>query len=391
MSHELSRYYALLKDINNPIYYSIALGFLLFVFLFINYGLFYIPYKKRNVLEKKELKLKNQELEVTKKQLEYDHLKILADLSDTDPNPIIRVNNNGEIIFKNNIAAGLFGDKHSIIEILPNCEYELNKIIEDGVKIQSKIKIGKRYYEYYIRGINLLGIAQLTMFDLTTKMIYAKKMSQQRNKYKSLAFYIQDNAEKEKERIGRELHDSISQNLNLMKLKINNSLNESENYKRNFLEIDSLLDDTNVELRNIIFDLKPKIIEDLGLFNAVQDLSEHVSEVKKIKGSVDYIGEIWRFDSDTELYLFRIIQESLNNIIRHSEANEYSIQFIYSDKYLIIMISDNGHGFEPNIIKNSNKNGLLNMSERVKALNGKMTIQSSINGTILRINIPYKL
>ena len=188
-----------------------------------------------------------------------------------------------------------------------------------------------------------------------------------------------------------ELHDNIFQNLYLIKLKIGNSLNDGSDYKKNICEIDTVLDDTLSELRGIVFDLRPKIIEDLGLFNAVQVLVENVSNAKKIKGKTDFFGEIQKFDLDTDTYIFRIIQESLNNIIKHSEAAEFSIQFIYSENYLMILVSDNGHGFDTNAINQAKTYGLMNISERVKALSGSMSLDSSPNGTILKLIIPYKL
>ena len=389
MNNELHRYLEILRDWNNPIYYSLLLGLILIAFLLINYYRFYLPSKKRHIFEKMELKFKNRELELKKKQLEFEHMKILATLSDTDPNPIIRVDINANIFYKNTAAGDIFSANNSLYEILPNCQDVLTNLISNGLQLQDKIKWEKRYYNYYLRGISSLGVAQVTLFDLTTRMIYAKKLSQQRNKYKSLSLYLQDNLEKEKQRIGMELHDSICQNMYLMKLKINNFMNDDHNYKKNFCEIDSVLDSTITELREIIFDLKPKIIEDLGLFNAVQVLSENISATKKITGSVDYLGEIKSFDLQTEVYLFRIIQEALNNIIKHSEANEFVIQFVYADEYLIIMVSDNGHGFETSGVNLPKNNGLLNMSERIKALNGNMSVKSTNQGTIVKINIPY--
>lgn len=391
MNNELQHYLDLMKDFNNPIYYSIILGFILVLLLYINYYRFYLPSKKRHILEKKELNLKNRELEIKKNQLEYDHLKIFADLSDTDPNAIIRMNKEGIIIYKNNYAEEIFGKIHSLNELFPGYKDSLISIIDKGSEIQDKFKWEKKYFMYYLRGISSLEIAQVTLFDLTSKIISAKKLSYQKDRYKSLSLYLQNNLEKEKQRIGMELHDNICQNLYLIKLKIGNSLNDGSDYKKNIYEIDSVLDDTLSELRDIVFDLKPKIIEDLGLFNAAQVLVENVSKAKKINGKIDFLGEIQKFNLDTDIYIFRIIQESLNNVIKHSEATEFNIQFIYSDKYLMIIVSDNGHGFDANVIRHAQTYGLMNMSERVKALNGNMSIDSSLNGTLLKLKIPYKL
>jgi signal transduction histidine kinase len=391
MNNELHNYFELLKNLNNPIYYSLVLGFLLVLFLYINYYRFYLPSKKRHILEKKGLKLKNRELEIRKNQLEYDHLKVFADLSDTDPNAIIRLNKNGIVIYKNIYASEIFGAIHSLEELLPGYKDSLISIIDNGSKIQDKLKWEKKYFTYYLRGVSLLEIAQITFFDFTSKIISAKKLSYQKNKYKSLALYLQNNLEKEKQRIGMELHDNICQGLYLIKLKIANSLNDSLDYKKNIIEIDGVLDDSLLELRNIMFDLRPKITDDFGLFNAVQVLVDNVSKAKKINGNIDYLGEIQKFDLDTDIYIFRIIQESLNNIIKHSEASEFSIQFIYSENNLIIIVSDNGNGFDTSVINRIHSNGLMNMSERVKALNGNMSINSSKNGTLIKLKIPYKL
>jgi signal transduction histidine kinase len=391
MNNELHNYFDLLKDFNNPIYYSIVMGFILVLLLYINYYRFYLPSKKLHILEKKELKSKNRELEIRKNQLEYDHLKVFADLSDTDPNAIIRMDKEGIIIYKNVYANEVFSSINSLNELLPGYQDSLISIIENGSKIQDKLFWEKKYFLFYLRGVCSLEIAQITFFDLTAKMNSAKKLSIQKNKYKSLSLYLQNNLEKEKQRIGMELHDNICQDLYLLKLKIGDSLNSGSDYKKSICEIDTVLDKTILELRDIMFDLKPKIIEDLGLYNAVQALADNVAKAKNINGNIDYLGEIQKFDLDTEVYIFRIIQESLNNIIRHSEASEFHIQFIYSDKYLMIVVSDNGHGFDVNVVNRTQKNGLMNMAERIKALDGNMAINSSKNGTLLKLKIPYKL
>jgi two-component system sensor histidine kinase NreB len=350
-----------------------------------------LPSKKQHLLEKKELKLKNLELEIKKNQLEYDHLKVFADLSDTDPNAIIRMYKDGKIFYKNICANEIFGNIHSLDELLPGYEDSLIGIIENGSGIQDKLKWEQKYFMYYLRGVSSLEIAQITFFDLTAKTISAKKLSYQRNKYKSLSLYLQNNLEKEKQRIGMELHDNICQDLYMIKLKIFNSLKDGVDYRNNICEIDSFLDDTLSELKSIMFDLRPKIMGDHGLFSVVQTLVNNISKAKRITGTTDYNGEIQKFDPDSNIYIFRIIQESLNNIIKHSEATEFNIQFIYSENYLTIIVSDNGHGFDTNIINYTHSNGLMNMSERVKALNGSMSINSSINGTFLKLKIPYKL
>jgi signal transduction histidine kinase len=137
-----------------------------------------------------------------------------------------------------------------------------------------------------------------------------------------------------------------------------------------------------------MYDLKPKNLEDLGLEFAVRKLSENISQRTRKNGNVEIIGKTRRFDNEVELYLYRIIQECLSNIIRHSQASEYKIELLYSEKNLRIFISDNGIGFKIEKVNKDKNYGLLNISERIKALKGTMKINSSSEGTLLLFEIP---
>ena len=137
-----------------------------------------------------------------------------------------------------------------------------------------------------------------------------------------------------------------------------------------------------------MYDLKPKNLEDLGLDFAVRKLSENISKTSRKNGNVEIMGMPRRFNKDLELYLYRIIQECLSNIIRHSQATEYKIQLLYSENNLKIYISDNGIGFKPEKVNKEKNYGLLNISERIKALKGTMKINSSSEGTLLLFEIP---
>jgi len=114
-----------------------------------------------------------------------------------------------------------------------------------------------------------------------------------------------------------------------------------------------------------------------------------MSNTFNIKGSVDCSGVPARLDINNELYLYRIIQESLTNILKHSYASEFHVQFIYANDKLRILISDNGVGFDTEKIFSSKGYGLINMRERIKYLKGKMEIESdNQSGTLLLFELP---
>jgi len=378
MNTEFDHYLKLLGNPDNPVYLSF-LFIILFVFIiYIIYLKFFIPTKKKHLNEKRDLEL--------------DNLRIIGAFSESDPNPIVRTDTKGDIIYFNKSAQKLFslekGAKINLKQVSPELNFNYEKEIENGSNIQVDMTIGDKHYSVYFYGIKTLQMARIYFIDRTERLIYQKQLIESEQKFRSLSFYLQDHMEEEKERIGLELHDSIGQNLYLVKWKINNSV-DYEGFKTNVLEINEALESTIIELREILFNLKPKVLEDMGLFEAVRILSDKISINFKINGKVEYAGTPIRLDKKTELYMFRIIQESISNILRHSKASGYFIQFVFSTAALKILISDNGIGFNTDEISQFKQYGILNMSERIKTLNGKMKIDSSDkDGTSLFFEIP---
>jgi signal transduction histidine kinase len=325
--------------------------------------------------------------------LELDNLRIIGAFSESDPNPVIRTDTAGKIIHFNKSAEKLFSldlNKELILnQISPELNFNYKQEIENNSNIQVELNIGDKHFSVYFYGIRTLSMARIYFIDHTEKLKSEKQILESEQKYRSLSFYLQDHMEEEKERIGLELHDSIGQNLHLVKLKVNNSI-DYDSFNKNVAEINEALDLTISDLREILFNLRPKVLDDMGLLDAVRLLSDKISHNFNLNGKVEYAGAPRRLDKKTEIYLFRIIQESISNILRHSKASEYFIQFVFSAASLKIHISDNGIGFNTDKISQSKQYGILNMSERIKTLKGKMKISSSNeNGTSLLFEIPY--
>ncbi len=202
-------------------------------------------------------------------------------------------------------------------------------------------------------------------------------------KYKTFALQLQEKLEMEKQRLGRELHDSIGQNLLLMRMKLNNS-EEHPN------EVVKVIDSTLKDLKEIIFDLRPRALEELGLPAAIINLCEQIKRNLGITGEVNVSGTVKKLNSEKELYLYRIVQECINNIIKHSGAREFNVQLIYNEINLKIMTIDEGKGMDVEAAKNGKGNGLFNIEERLKHLGGSLNINSSPDeGTVLLMEVPY--
>jgi len=195
--------------------------------------------------------------------------------------------------------------------------------------------------------------------------------------------------EAERTRIAQDLHDSLGGSLSTLKLQYDalqvdhGELSTDKSYDR----IMGMIDDACTEVRDIARNLKPIALEKLGLTAALKDLINRFS----IKDVLDISLHTHQVDGilskEAKLHVYRIIQELLNNALKHAEASEIQVQLNNLDDELIIMVEDNGHGFD---IQNAKQGlGLGNLQSRVNVLRGEMEIDSTQDkGTSVTVHIP---
>jgi signal transduction histidine kinase len=202
-------------------------------------------------------------------------------------------------------------------------------------------------------------------------------------KEKSVALI--EGQENERKRISRELHDGIGQLLTVMNLR----LELIDDHKEIKSEIKSLINQTISEVRRISYNLMPGALMDFGLEAALRDFTENIKKYSGIPVHFTYEKRQTglNISFDTAVAIFRIIQEGLNNIIKHAAATRIDLSVKETDSRIEILLTDNGKGFDPNTIKKGL--GLKNMKERTEILNGKFIIESvKEKGTTLDIIIP---
>lgn len=200
--------------------------------------------------------------------------------------------------------------------------------------------------------------------------------------------------EEERKRIAKDLHDGIVQSLTGLSLRLQKGFSFSqsipEDEKREFDRSKIMLDDAIAELRTISHQMMPRVLSEMGLVPALEDM------LNKSLGSteIQYEFEHHRVESDrfadnVEVSLYRICQELVNNIIKHSEAKAVSVQLIKTKSHLVLVVEDNGKGFNFADKANQNGIGLMNISSRAKAINGEVNYEPSPNqGTVATIRIP---
>lgn len=200
--------------------------------------------------------------------------------------------------------------------------------------------------------------------------------------------------EKERIRIARELHDGIGQQLSAAKLNLSGLQDSIKTNKpeeiimiQNALD---LLDESVKEVRAVSHNMVPNSLIKSGLVSAVREFISKISSSGNLKINLEIVGLNNRLENTVENILFRVLQEAVNNIIKHSKATEVSIQFIKHERELTILIEDNGVGFVLTEKLNEAEGiGLKNIQSRVAFLNGEVIFDSFPGkGTTLTIEVP---
>lgn len=200
--------------------------------------------------------------------------------------------------------------------------------------------------------------------------------------------------EKERSRIAADLHDELGSLISAIKINLE-CLDTSENPENIAIleKTGNYIDTTMQKIREISNNLMPKILEQNGIIAAVTDFINMIDVKSKI--SIKFDHELIDESSIPEEYkphLFRIIQELLNNAVKHAKATQILIQIVLKNQNIIMTIKDNGIGFDENIdITKIKSDGLRNIIRRAELINGKVILESQLNiGTNYTIEIPLK-
>ena len=218
------------------------------------------------------------------------------------------------------------------------------------------------------------------------------------SKKQYLGIKIIEAQEEERQRLARDIHDGPAQSMAniLVKAQLCERLIDSD-IERTKKELESLKDITRSNLkdvRKIIYDLRPMTLDDLGLISTLERYIYNFMKESSILVELKILGDVSSFESAMEIAVFRIIQEALNNVQKHSHARKVDITVEKTSVRFSVLISDDGVGFnkeEDAIDKDirSGGFGLMSMKERAELLNGKLKVKSSPGmGTKIYLSIP---
>ncbi|OGU51669.1 MAG: hypothetical protein A2315_17270 [Ignavibacteria bacterium RIFOXYB2_FULL_35_12] len=371
-----SLFYDIINSWSNPFFLIIFIAVTVVILLYFINRYLVKPLEHKHIQEKKEIELRNS--------------KMMAQFAELDPDPVLRVNYEGKVIFFNKAA-------YSLLKI------EIGTILTDKIfnlslpDLQKKIELNESYsfafpfngvhYNVLLKGNADLGIVQFYLRDISG-------IKNLEIKLKQLSTHLQNQLDEERFRIAHELHDGIVQDLYFVQLGLRRMSDESaENIIALLQPIEFHLENTTEELRRIIYDLKPKVLDEMGLEPALRTLCNNISKESGISGSIQIIGLNQRLNKKLEIYFYRLIQEAISNIVKHSGASEFSVIIMKDKEILRTIITDNGCGIIDNEkIEGENSGfGLLNMKERTEGFNGVLKIDSSeTNGLTIIAEIPFR-
>jgi signal transduction histidine kinase len=191
--------------------------------------------------------------------------------------------------------------------------------------------------------------------------------------------------------ISQEIHDNIGQFISLAKLQLNTlDFANLRLVKDKVVNSTDLLTKALEDLRDLSRSLNSEIIRTNGLVMAVELQIAHLKRLEQPAVVYEINGEYQFLDEQKEIFILRIMQEAVNNIIRHSDARKVTIQLNYTENNLSLHIADDGRGFDNTGIKNGTGSGIGNMNKRASMIGGVFLIRSTIGtGTVVDLQVPY--
>jgi PAS domain S-box-containing protein len=229
--------------------------------------------------------------------------------------------------------------------------------------------------------------------DLTLQVRAQSELDRARAELRELSIASQTAREEEKSRISRELHDELGQNLTALKMDLSwleaHTSNDVVARAVRIRAMQGVLDSTVVATRRIAADLRPMMLDDLGLKAALEWLTQDFSRRTSVPCALAVDDDLVDLDTSVQSALYRAVQECLTNITRHAQATQVKIEIRLSQAGVQLQVHDDGVGMDEQARGKRGSFGLIGMRERIYILGGKVAIESELGlGTHVTIDLP---
>jgi len=229
--------------------------------------------------------------------------------------------------------------------------------------------------------------------DITDRKQAEEQLQVSREQLRSLSAHLESVREEERKNMAREIHDELGQILTALKIDLS-SLNGGSAEKQQLLlgkikSMNELIDMAIETVKRISAELRPPILDDLGIAVALEWQAEEFNRRTKIKCEFTSKPKDIVLDPDRSTAIFRIFQEALTNIARHSNASKVKVVLTKETDKIVLTIKDNGKGIGKKQIADPNAFGIIGMKERAHFLGGEVRVNSALGkGTSITVNIP---
>jgi len=236
-------------------------------------------------------------------------------------------------------------------------------------------------------------LAQQATIAIENTQLYTA-LQAERERLSALSTRLTQAQEAERARIARELHDEAGQALTAVRLQLDfvNSIlppDAPSPVREQINQAHDLVGYTLQEIRRISMDLRPSLLDDLGLTPALRWQCDHFSRHANLAARFESVGDVRRLDADVETTVYRAAQEALTNVARHAQATSVSISLEYENDGLCLTIADDGRGFADTADQETGL-GLIGMQERLSTIGGTLHIDPRPGaGSTLRIEVPF--
>jgi len=239
-----------------------------------------------------------------------------------------------------------------------------------------------------------------THTDITKRKLAEAALRRSEEEIRALSQRLMSSSEEEKKHLAQDLHDEFGQVLTAFQLGVemlrSHSYRDEEDYQFHCARLLKMVDKLEIDLRHICDHLRPIMLEDVGL---IETLRWHIKEFIQLDSSLkvlfQVVGDARPLPRDVEIACYRILQEALNNVVKHSGADEIDVKLEFTEDEIFLQVADNGQGFDESQLQRGERKssafGLLGMRERATAVGGQLQVDSQAGeGAKIAVVVPLK-
>lgn len=366
---------------------------------FMIFGILMAKIISRRIYVEEELKAANQQLQANNQQLRASHeeISVLARFPSENPNPVLRIGNDGIIIYSNEAGLSLLRDWSAQVgSRLPEKWRKFSAdVFSSGSKKETEFEYCDNVFSLTFVPIVDLDYVNIYALDITKRKQAEDKLHEYQAKLKAMASQLSSIQERERRKLAVEMHDRVTQKLSMVKLGLETSACsfKDDNASREVKGIAEQIGETIEDAYSLMLELSNPILYEIGLKAAVEALlRSDLIKGKGIKSRLVAQKDPLKLGTEVSVALYQGVREALTNVVKHARAKNVEVKIQNESDIIRITIVDDGIGFDPLRTKAPGRKGgfgLFSIRESLEGLGGELTVKpKSTNGTSVILTMP---